>query len=231
MKKTNGFIAACLTTSIVTTTVLSGCTTTNPYTGEKEVTKSTTGATFGAIAGALLGAATSSKKDRSKAVLLGAGIGAIAGGGVGAYMDKQEDKLRQQLRGTGVSVTREGDNIILNMPSNITFDFDSDRLKPQFDSTLDSVALVLNEYPSTLVTIRGYTDSVGKEQYNQQLSERRALSVAQYLGTKKVAQQRLAAVGFGESNPIASNETPEGRAQNRRVEMELEPITQSTTNY
>jgi outer membrane protein OmpA-like peptidoglycan-associated protein len=225
MNKSTVFIATYLTTSIAATTVFSGCTTTNPYTGEKEVTKSTTGATFGAIAGALLGAATSSKKDRSKAVLLGAGIGAIAGGGVGAYMDKQEQKLRQQLRGSGVSVTREGNNIILNMPSNITFDFDSAQLKPQFDNTLDSVTLVLNQYTSTLITIRGYTDSIGSAQYNQQLSERRALAVAQYLAQKGVAQQRLAAVGFGKSNPIASNATPEGRAQNRRVELELEPIT------
>jgi outer membrane protein OmpA-like peptidoglycan-associated protein len=225
MNKPTIVIATYLTASVVATSIFSGCTTTNPYTGEKEMTKSTTGATFGAIAGALLGAATSSKKDRSKAVLLGAGIGAIAGGGVGAYMDKQEDKLRQQLRGTGVSVTRQGDNIILNMPSNITFDFDSAQLKPQFDNTLNSVALVLNEYSSTLITIRGYTDSIGSAQYNQQLSEQRALSVAQYLAGQKVAQQRLAAVGFGESNPIASNATPEGRSENRRVELELEPIT------
>ena len=225
MNKRKGFLAAHLTICVAATTLLSGCTTTDPYSGEKEMTKSTTGATFGAIAGALLGAATSSKKDRSKGVLLGAGIGAIAGGGVGAYMDKQEDKLRQQLRGSGVSVSREGDKIILNMPSNITFDVDSAQLKPQFTNTLDSVVLVLNEYTSTLVTIRGYTDSTGSAEYNQKLSERRALAVAQYLSEKKVVQQRLAAVGYGKSNPTASNDTPEGRAQNRRVELELEPIT------
>lgn len=225
MNKSNRFIVSCLTASVFATTVLSGCMTTDPYTGQKEMTKSTTGATFGAIAGALLGAATTSKGDRTKGVLLGAGIGAIAGGGVGAYMDKQESKLRQQLRGSGVSVTREGDNIILNMPSNITFDFNSDQLKPQFDNTLDSVTLVLNEYRSTLITINGYTDSVGSEQYNQQLSQRRALAVAQYLAQKGVVQQRLAAIGYGEAFPIASNATDEGRAQNRRVELELSPIT------
>jgi outer membrane protein OmpA-like peptidoglycan-associated protein len=224
MTKSSVFIATYLTTSIVASTVLSGCMTTDPYTGEKEMTKSTTGATFGAIAGALLGAATSTKKDRGKAVLLGAGIGAIAGGGVGAYMDKQESKLRQQLRGSGVSVTRDGDNIILNMPSNITFDFNSAQLKPQFENTLNSVTLVLNEYRSTLITINGYTDSVGSEQYNQELSQRRAIAVAQYLAQKGVAQQRLAAIGYGEAFPIASNATDEGRAQNRRVELTLEPI-------
>jgi outer membrane protein OmpA-like peptidoglycan-associated protein len=226
MKKRTGITAGYLAACIAAAPMLSGCMTTDPYTGEKEVTKTTTGATVGAIAGALLGAATSTKSDRKKAVLLGAGIGAVAGGGVGLYMDKQEDKLRKQLRGSGVSVTREGDNIILNMPSNITFDFDKSDLKPQFHNTLDSVVLVLNEFKSTLVTARGHTDSTGTDGYNQKLSERRALAVAQYLESKNVARQRLAAIGYGEARPVAPNNTPEGRAQNRRVELELEPITQ-----
>lgn len=226
MKKTTYIAITYLSATIAAAPLLNGCMTTDPYTGEKKVTKTTTGATIGAVAGALLGAATSSKGDRKKAVLIGAGIGAIAGGGVGAYMDRQESKLRQQLRGSGVSVTREGNNIILNMPSNITFDFDSDQLKPQFDNTLDSVVLVLNEFKSTLITAQGHTDSTGTDAYNQQLSERRALSVAQYLQSKGVAQQRLAAIGYGETRPIAPNNTPDGRAQNRRVELELEPITQ-----
>jgi outer membrane protein OmpA-like peptidoglycan-associated protein len=226
MKKTSLITTSYLAACIAAAPILNGCMTTDPYTGEKQATKTTAGATIGAIAGALLGAATSTKKDRKKAVLIGAGIGAVAGGGVGAYMDKQENKLREQLRGSGVSVTREGDNIILNMPSNITFDFDSAQLKPQFNNTLDSVVLVLNEYKSTLITVKGFTDSTGTDQYNQQLSERRALAVAQYLESKNVAQQRLAAIGYGEAQPIAPNNTPEGRAQNRRVELELEPITQ-----
>ncbi|MCG6971310.1 MAG: OmpA family protein [Gammaproteobacteria bacterium] len=215
-------LAACIAAALL----LNGCMTTDPYTGEKQATKSTAGATIGAVAGALLGAATSTKGDRKKAVLIGAGIGAIAGGGVGAYMDKQENKLRQQLQGSGVSVTREGNNIILNMPNNITFDFDSAQLKPEFHNTLNSVVLVLNEYKSTLITVKGHTDSTGTDDYNQKLSERRALAVGQYLQSKNVAQQRLAAVGYGETRPVASNNTPEGRAQNRRVELELEPITQ-----
>ncbi|WP_455210157.1 OmpA family protein [Kaarinaea lacus] len=226
MKKHTGITIGYLAACIAAAPVLVGCMTTDPYTGEKQVTKSTAGATIGAVAGALLGAATSTKSDRKKAVLLGAGIGAIAGGGAGAYMDKQEDKLRQQLRGSGVSVTREGDNIILNMPSNITFDFDKSDLKPQFHNTLDSVVLVLNEYQSTLITVKGHTDSTGSDDYNQKLSERRALAVAQYLQSKNVAQQRLAAIGHGETRPVAPNNTAEGRAQNRRVELELEPITQ-----
>jgi len=226
MRKYSAITMGYLAAVIAAAPALNGCMTTDPYTGDKQVTKTTAGATIGAVAGALLGAATSTKSDRKKAVLIGAGIGAVAGGGVGAYMDKQEDKLRQQLQGSGVSVTREGDNIILNMPSNITFDFDKSELKPQFNNTLDSVVLVLNEYKSTLITVKGHTDSTGSDDYNQKLSERRALAVAQYLQSKNVAQQRLAAIGYGETRPVAPNNTAEGRAQNRRVELELEPITQ-----
>lgn len=213
---------------LITLFAFIGCTTTDPYTGEKETTKSTTGAVFGAFAGALLGAATSSKNDRKKALIKGAGIGAIAGGGVGLYMDKQENQLRQQLAGTGVSVTRNGDQIILNMPSNITFDVDKANLKPQFNDTLDSVVLVLNKYPATLVTIAGHTDSTGSDSYNQKLSENRALSVANYLMAKNVAQARLAAIGYGESRPAADNGSEQGRALNRRVELTLDPIAEET---
>ena len=217
-------VTLCLTSAIF----LSACMTQDPYTGEKESTKATTGAVFGAIAGALVGAAASSKKDRQKAALIGAGVGAVAGGSVGHYMDRQEDKLRSQLRDSGVSVTRDGDNIILNMPSNITFDTDSYRLNPQFYSTLDSVVLVLNEFRSTLITVSGHTDSTGSTEYNQQLSEKRSLAVANYLINKGVQQQRLAAVGRGEMQPIAANNTAQGRAMNRRVELKLEPITQTS---
>lgn len=210
----------------ISVALIAGCATTDPFTGEQEMNKTSQGALWGALGGALLGAATAGKKDRQARMLRGAGIGAIAGGGVGLYMDKQEDKLRQQLQGTGVSVTRDGDNIILNMPSNITFDIDSHTLKNEFYATLDSVVLVLNEFKSTMVTVTGHTDSTGSEQYNQNLSVQRALSVADYLASKGVAQQRLAASGYGEAFPIAPNNTEAGRAQNRRVEIQLEPVTQ-----
>ncbi|WP_455196937.1 OmpA family protein [Kaarinaea lacus] len=213
-----------LATTLILTIALSGCATTDPYTGEEKTTNTTTGAAFGALAGALIGAASSSKNDRTKGVLIGAGVGALAGGSVGYYMDRQEDKLRKQLQGTGVSVTRDGDNIILNMPSNITFDFDSYQLKPAFKPTLDSVVLVLNEFESTLITVEGHTDSKGSEAYNQKLSESRALSVSDYLIGKGVKKQRMAAIGKGELEPIADNNTISGRAQNRRVELTLEPI-------
>ena len=215
------FMAAVL---VMLAILVQACSTVNPYTGESQTAKATTGSAIGALAGALLGAATASKNDRKKAVLTGAGIGAIAGGGVGYYMDVQEAKLRQELSSTGVGVKREGDNIILNMPSNITFDSDSYQLKPQFHATLDSVTKVLNEYESTLITVTGHTDSTGSTGHNQQLSEKRAFSVASYLATKGVAKERLAAMGYGETHPIASNDNKAGRAQNRRVELALEPI-------
>jgi len=216
-----------LAVTLMLSIIISGCATTDPYTGEEKTTNTTTGAALGALAGALIGAASSSKNDRTKGVLIGAGVGAIAGGSVGYYMDRQEDKLRQQLRGTGVSVTRKGDNIILNMPSNITFDFDSFQLKPNFKPTLNSVVLVLNEFESTLITVKGHTDNKGSEAYNQKLSENRALSVADYLISKGVKQQRVAAIGKGELEPIASNNTADGRAENRRVELTLEPIVKN----
>ena len=211
---------------LISVTLIAGCATTDPFTGEKELNKSSQGALWGALGGALLGAATGSKKDRQARMLKGAGIGAIAGGSVGFYMDKQEDKLRKQLQGTGVSVTRDGDNIILNMPSNITFDINSHTLKSQFHQTLNSVVLVLNEYKSTMITVMGHTDSTGSKEHNQELSVQRALSVADYLAGKGVAEQRLAASGYGEAFPVASNNTGAGRAQNRRVEIQLEPVTQ-----
>lgn len=215
-----------ITAILIATIGLMGCATTDPYTGEEKSTNTTTGAAFGALAGALIGAASSSKNDRTKGVLIGAGIGALAGGSVGYYMDKQEEKLRKQLQGTGVSVTRDGDNIILNMPSNITFDFDSYLLKSEFKPVLDSVVLVLNEFESTLITVEGHTDSKGSEAYNQKLSENRALSVSDYLIGKNVKKQRLAAVGKGELDPVADNKTINGRALNRRVELTLEPIVE-----
>lgn len=213
-----------LTLAICLAFFMSACTTINPYTGEKQTAKASSGSAIGALAGALIGAATASKKDRKKAALRGAGIGAVAGGGIGYYMDVQEAKLRQEMESTGVSVKREGDNIILNMPGNITFASGSDSLNPSFHKTLDSVIKVLTEYKSTLITVSGYTDSVGSAGANQKLSERRAASVASYLAQKGVQKERLAAIGYGESHPIASNDTSEGKSKNRRVELSLEPI-------
>ena len=204
----------------------SACTTLDPYTREEKTSSATTGAAIGALAGAVVGAATGEDaKDRKKRALIGAGVGALTGGGVGYYMDVQEAELRKKLEGTGVSVTRDGDQIILNMPSNITFALDSSQVAPSFKEVLDSVALVLEEYEKTLVVVEGHTDSSGTESYNRQLSERRALAVGEVLNDAGVSAKRMVIIGYGEERPVASNATAEGRAEHRRVALTLEPLT------
>jgi outer membrane protein OmpA-like peptidoglycan-associated protein len=206
---------------------LAGCQTTNPYTGEQQTSKAAKGAGIGAAAGAVVGLITGDdSKERRERALIGAGVGAVAGGSVGYYMDVQEAKLRQQLQGTGVSVTRMGENITLNMPGNITFKTDSADLNSNFFSVLDSVTLVLKEYNKTIVEVAGHTDSTGTTEYNQALSQRRAQTVATYLSGKGVLEQRIITVGAGEGHPVATNDTPDGRQLNRRVELTLAPITQ-----
>jgi len=204
---------------------VNACTTINPYTEEKQTAKATQGAAIGGVAGAILGAAVAGRGDRVKGALIGGGVGAIGGGGAGYYMDVQEKKLRDKLAGTGVHVVRRGNDIQLVMPGDVTFETNSASLNSAFFEVLDSVALVLNEYKSTLVTVAGYTDSTGTSDYNQKLSERRATTVALYLNGKGVAKERLAAIGHGENSPVADNATAEGRAKNRRVEITLDPIT------
>ncbi len=206
---------------------LSGCTTYDAYTGEQKTSKTAIGAGAGAGTAALISYIANrdaSSKDRKKRMLTAAGIGAIAGGGVGYYMDSQEAKLRKQLRDSGVSVVRDGENINLVMPGNITFDTNSENLKASFNDVLKSVALVLEEYDKTIIAVSGYTDSVGSEAYNQQLSEKRARSVADFLKASGIKDVRFEIVGFGEKYPVADNATEEGRALNRRVELTLIPI-------
>lgn len=208
------------------TIILAGCATTDPYTGEQKTNNTSKGAAIGAVSGAIIGATTSSKKDRTKGVLIGAAAGGAIGAGVGNYMDKQEAALRNRLEGSGVRVVREGDNIRLVMPSNITFGVDQDQVRSDFYDTLNSVTLVLKEYKKTNIQIGGHTDSTGSDEYNQALSERRADSVARYLIAQGVASSRVWATGYGERYPVASNETDQGRQSNRRVELELIPITE-----
>ncbi len=206
----------------VASLALAACTT-DPYTGQQKISNTAGGAALGALAGAGLGTLAGGNDRRN--ALLGAGIGALAGGAIGGYMDQQEAQLRQQLQGTGVSVTRQGDYIILNMPSNITFDTDQDAIKAGFYGTLNSVALVLTKFNRTIVDVYGHTDSTGSADYNLGLSQRRAMSVANYLGAQGVDQRRFSILGLGDTQPIASNATPDGRAANRRVEIRLAPIT------
>ena len=158
--------------------------------------------------------------------MIGAAAGALVGGAAGSYMDKQEAKLRQQMAGTGVDVVRKGDNITLDMPGNVTFAFDSSDVNSQFYPVLDKVAQTLVEFDKTVIEVAGHTDSVGADSYNQQLSERRANSVAGQLSRRGVPSSRVVTVGAGEMHPVASNETDEGRAQNRRVEITIVPVTE-----
>ena len=205
---------------------VAGCETVNPYTQETQTSKAAKGAGIGAAAGAVVGLLT--KGDKLQNALIGAGVGALAGGGVGYYMDVQEKKLRDRMAGTGVTVTRMGDNITLNMPSNITFALNSADLNAQFFNALDGVSMVLKEYDKTVIEVAGHTDSSGSDQYNQALSERRAQAVAGYLGSHGVKTQRLITIGAGETHPVASNDTEAGRSQNRRVELTIVPVTKQS---
>jgi outer membrane protein OmpA-like peptidoglycan-associated protein len=214
-----------LSIAVAAATLLAGCTT-DPFTNESKLSNTAGGALIGAGVGAVAGLAVGGTGVAQRnAALIGAGIGALAGGAIGAYMDQQEAELRAQLQGTGVSVTRNGDYIVLNMPSNITFATDQAAVTTQFYPTLNSVALVLQKYNKTLIDVNGHTDSTGDDRYNLQLSQERALSVAQYLNAQGIDQRRFSVIGYGESRPIASNASADGRAANRRVELYLMPLT------
>jgi outer membrane protein OmpA-like peptidoglycan-associated protein len=215
-------------TALVACFTVTGCMTYDPYTGEKKVSDTTKGAGIGAATGAVIGLLTGGNAAaHRKNALIAAGVGALAGGAIGNYMDRQQAQLRHDLQGTGVSVTRMGDNITLNMPGNITFKTNSAELDPSFYKVLNSVNIVVKKYDKTVVEVAGHTDNTGGAEYNQQLSERRANSVAQYLESQGLANNRVVTVGAGESRPVADNSTVEGRAANRRVELTLTPLTAS----
>lgn len=184
-----------------------------------------TGAAAGAILGAGAGMAAGGDDKRNAAI--GAAVGAIAGGAVGGYMDKQERELRERTAGTGIEVARVGDQIALTMPANVTFPVNSATIQPSFHAALNDVAKTLVDYPSTAVDIIGHASSDGPDDYNMELSQRRADAVRSYLLGRGMQAVRVQAIGMGETQPIADNATAAGRAANRRVEIILTPITES----
>ena len=218
---TTGIVVALAGSMLLTSCATYTGQTNDPNDPNRTRTGALIGAGIGAVAGLLSGGDAVERRQRA---LVGAGVGGLAGAGVGAYQDRQEAALRRELAGSGVDVVRYGDNITLNMPGNITFAFDSSNLQPQFYPVLDNVANTLNEYNQTVIEVAGHTDSVGSDSYNQQLSVQRANSVAAYLSSKGIMQQRMITVGAGETRPVASNDTDAGRAQNRRVEITIVPV-------
>lgn len=199
---------------------------TDPHTGDRHGSSTAIGGIGGAVGGYLLGDLVGGHNDRT-AKIVGAGIGGIAGAGIGAYMDKQERDMRARTAGTDVRVVRQGDDLILTIPSGINFAYKSDAVAPPFQRTLDQLAGVLSAYDRTYVDVYGHTDSTGSDSYNQGLSERRAMSVADYLISRGVKSARIGTRGFGKTQPIAPNETEEGQAANRRVEIKIVPIPES----
>ncbi|WP_133501548.1 OmpA family protein [Cognatilysobacter terrigena] len=224
MKKTSTFVLAALIGAIVT-----GCATnpnsytTNPDTNDRTRNGALIGAAVGAVAGVLSGDDAVERRQRA---LVGAGVGALAGGAVGNYQDRQERALRDSLQGTGVGVTRQGDNIVLTMPDAITFSTNSSALQPQFRPVLDNLASTLTQYNQTVINVAGHTDQRGDANYNLNLSQQRAESVAGYLNTKGVTRNRMVVVGRGETQLLCTENTESCWSRNRRVEITLVPLTQ-----
>lgn len=209
-------------------TMLGGCATYTGQTSDPNDPNRTQrgaliGAGIGAVAGLLSGKDATERRQRA---MVGAGIGGIAGAGVGAYQDRQEAELRRQTAGTGVDVQRDGDVIKLNLPDGVTFDFNRTEVKPQFYPALNSIAQTIGQYNQTIVEINGHTDNVGTLAANQTVSDRRAQSVAAYLAGQGVQQVRMETRGYNYQYPVASNDTEQGRALNRRVEIRLIPVQQ-----
>lgn len=202
---------------------LSACVT-DPNTGDKKASRTAIGGVGGAALGYLLGGIIGGKTAR----IVGAGIGGVAGGVVGYKMDQQIKELKEQTAGSGVDVTETGDgkSILVNLPDGVTFAVDSTTISPSFQTTLDQIATSLKTYPDSLVDVYGHTDSTGSDSYNQNLSERRARAVADYLSMRGVTSARIRSQGFGEQYPVASNDTAEGRSLNRRVEIKITPVSQ-----
>ena len=220
MNKSRWMISAFAAGTLMAT---SACVT-DPNTGEKKISRTAIGGVGGAVVGGLLGGLIGGKTGR----IVGAGLGGVAGGVVGYKMDQQIKTLREQTSGTGVDVseTDGGKAILVNLPDGVTFDTGSATLKPEFRAVLDKVAQSMIDYPQSLIDVYGHTDSTGSDAFNQRLSEQRAATVMNYLISRGVPAARLRSQGFGETMPVASNDTLDGRSKNRRVEIKIVPVTQ-----
>lgn len=183
---------------------------------------------IGAGAGAALGAAlgTLVGGDDRRNALVGAGIGLLAGAAVGQYLDQQQRDLEQSLAGTGASVERQGESLLVTMPSQITFRSGESQIQPQFFSVLDDMAGTFNKYPESYIDVIGHTDSDGSDEFNQALSERRANAVKNYFGGRGVNEARMVGYGFGETQPVSDNASAAGKQANRRVEVKITPAQQ-----
>jgi outer membrane protein OmpA-like peptidoglycan-associated protein len=211
----------------VTALLGAACSTTDPYRTDGPRNNTATGAIVGALGGALVGylTNTSDSEQGRKNALIGAGVGALTGAAVGQYMDRQQRAMEEQLSGTGVGVVRQGDVLVLRMPSDVTFGTNQDAINPAFYAVLDDVAGVLAQYDRSTIDVVGHADSDGADAYNLDLSQRRASNVARYLIDRNILPARMYVEGRGESQPIASNATAAGKAQNRRVEIMIRPFT------
>jgi outer membrane protein OmpA-like peptidoglycan-associated protein len=219
MKKTRIFTASLAAVSLLG---LSACVT-DPNTGERHASRTAIGGVGGAGLGYLLGGLIGGKTGR----ILGAGIGGVGGAVIGNQMDQQIRELEEATAGTGIDVseTPDGESILVNLPD-VTFAVDSTEVSPGFRASLDQVAQSMTRYPNSLIDVLGHTDSTGADSYNLDLSRRRAEAVSNYLVSRGVSRARIETTGYGEQYPIADNSTPEGRAQNRRVEVRITPISQ-----
>lgn len=221
------------TLALASALVLSACATGGSYVqqdqyGNQSEQQNRTGR--GALIGTAIGVAAGllsgdSATERRQHAMVGAGIGALSGAAIGNYQDRQERALRERTANTGIDVQRQGDNITLNLPDGITFDFGKATLKPQFYTSLNGVASTLREYNQTMIEVVGHTDSIGSDEVNLRLSKQRADAVAAYLEAQGVQQVRIQTLGAGKAYPIADNGTEAGRAQNRRVEIRVVPLT------
>ena len=201
---------------------LTACVDPNAYPDDPNA-RAKQGAIIGGLTGAVVGAATSRDGDELKGAIIGGALGAGGGAIIGADLDRQAAELRGSLS-SNISVTNMGDYLVVNMPQDLLFATDSANLRPDLRSDLNAVAASLLKYPNSRIEVIGHTDNTGTAAYNQDLSQRRASSVASVLRDNGVPGARIAAYGRGEDQPVASNLTPEGRAKNRRVEIIIRPI-------